>query len=385
MPQFIIRNFQSISEAKLRVEGLTLLVGESSSGKTACFRAIFAAANNRFRNGQVKNGQDSAVVKIQMPDSPDCFTAIRPWSGSIKMALGQEKFDKIGRNLPRQIDEFFQFGTLDVGGEKFSLNFHDQFQKPLLLEFSQQRVMEILSASKGIDDLNFAKDTIQDLRVQNKGAFRAIDAVLTEAKENLSTTKRVYEQVSPLVQSLDSEYEVYSILNESLQKALQLEEYLNVLTTVSLKIDLHIRLQKELSDGLSLHGSFVQLDENLNILAEYDTLLRKVNTKYDCVRIYRELSSISTEKQESQLASCIELSSLFSESFDDRKLLTKITVCRTIQNLKECSSEFTTINALIATLESQLTQLSTIRNRIGELNEIVINHVCPVCHSKVIA
>ena len=135
MPNFIIRNFQAIKEAKLKVEGLTLLLGESSSGKSSCLRAIFAASNNRFKNGQVRYGQDHATVKIQMPDSDKVFTAIRPWTGSVKMKLDNEEFDRIGRSVPSQVEEFFNFGTIDVGADKFHLSFHDQFQKPLLLEF----------------------------------------------------------------------------------------------------------------------------------------------------------------------------------------------------------------------------------------------------------
>ena len=63
--------------------------------------------------------------------------------------------------------------------------------------------MEILSASKGIEDLNFAKDVLQDLRVQNKGAFRAVDAILSEAKDNYSKVKSEVDSVSPVMDKLE--------------------------------------------------------------------------------------------------------------------------------------------------------------------------------------
>lgn len=383
MPNFIVRNFQAISEARLRVEGLTLLVGESSSGKTACFRAIFAATNNRFKNGQVKNGQDSAVVKIQLPDSPDVFTAIRPWAGSIKMALGNERFDKIGRTLPHQIDEFFNFGTLDVGGEKFSLNFHDQFQKPLLLEFSQQRVMEILSASKGIDDLNFAKDTIQDLRVQNKGAFKAVDAILSEAKSNLSDAKSKVELYKPLNDSLEQSWSKSINLHDNLDRLHVLSEYFDSVALVESKISYLQRLFSLASklDSLSTES------KSLDVLSVWMVQLVAMGIREDKLQtkcsILSKIESIDISAVTSKLCQLSSLQEFLTMSFDTSILEGRISICKSLEKNKSVSDRVRSTGQRLDNLKDSLSQLDTVSVRIQELNRVVVDHICPVCHSKV--
>ena len=99
MPDFIIRDFQSIKEAKISVKGFTLLIGESSAGKSACLRAIQAATTNRFKSGQIRNGCDHIMVKVRYEDKEDVLQVRRNETGSPIAMLGKTMFSKmkIGR------------------------------------------------------------------------------------------------------------------------------------------------------------------------------------------------------------------------------------------------------------------------------------------------
>ena len=193
----IIKNFQAISSAKFRFEGFGLIVGQSSSGKSACMRAINAAAHNRFKNKQVKYGEEEAEILIRTEANEPVITAIRPRTGSIIYKRGNDKFTKVNRTIPLEIDSQLNLGVIDMDAKKHSLHFHMQFQKPLLLEYSNKKLLEILSASKAFDDLNVLKEFLTDKRSQLKGGFTAVSSIISENNVNISSTKKYLETNKP--------------------------------------------------------------------------------------------------------------------------------------------------------------------------------------------
>ena len=94
-----ITNYQSLVKANLVIDGLTILKGESNSGKSSVFKAI-CSTHNRFRMGSVRFGEDSAVVILKYGDDPRLLRVeIRPWSISNyafrSKELGYQHFDKL--------------------------------------------------------------------------------------------------------------------------------------------------------------------------------------------------------------------------------------------------------------------------------------------------
>ena len=51
----IVRNFQSVKEAKINISGLTVLRGESNAGKSSYLKALYAATHNRFRSIRISS------------------------------------------------------------------------------------------------------------------------------------------------------------------------------------------------------------------------------------------------------------------------------------------------------------------------------------------
>lgn len=63
-----VRDFQSIGDATIEVDGLTIITGQNNSGKTALIRAIFGAFTNARGTSFVRSGSDSAKVDIVFSD-----------------------------------------------------------------------------------------------------------------------------------------------------------------------------------------------------------------------------------------------------------------------------------------------------------------------------
>ena len=70
-----VRNFQSISDADITVDGFTILVGESSQGKSACMHVEFEGLKAHFRqSGRINQLRDE--LRFQM--AADFIVGIRP-------------------------------------------------------------------------------------------------------------------------------------------------------------------------------------------------------------------------------------------------------------------------------------------------------------------
>ena len=91
-----IENFQSIREADLEVDGLTIITGQNNSGKSAIMRAIRAVFQNRRDSGFIHDGQDYCLVRIDFDDGQYVQWkkyGKRPIRGKNKGILGSFKTD----------------------------------------------------------------------------------------------------------------------------------------------------------------------------------------------------------------------------------------------------------------------------------------------------
>lgn len=68
-----IRNFQSIRDATIVVEGLTVITGRNNCGKSVVVRAIRAALTNAKGTGYVRYGTDKCIVEIDFGDGRSLY------------------------------------------------------------------------------------------------------------------------------------------------------------------------------------------------------------------------------------------------------------------------------------------------------------------------
>ena len=361
MIQTVIRDFQSIEEAKITIKGVTLIVGESNQGKSACLRALQAACTNRFKAGQVKHGKDYAVIRIKTEESPDILTVARAWSGgSPNIQLGGRKFSKLGRTLPKEVSDFLNLGFVDLNGETYSCNFHPQFQKPMLLEYSQQKVMEILSASTALDDLKDTKEELMSVRAKNKGAISAVEGIIIDTRNKLGIAKTKAETFIPVFDEFDIKFTNLEALEAQLSN---LEALINKAKELTV-------LDNELNKIKSLQTLQTDTDRLMKKYAILDTIIIRYNS--DLEEKLKTLSLLESLGKSLNTVICQEANLVVKE-----RTLSEIVLRE--DKLKSYNHKRLQLDQL----ETNLKGLDILISSESSLVKVVEEHECPICGNKV--
>lgn len=381
MPDFIIRDFQSITEAKIPIKGFTIIVGDSSAGKSACLRAMFAATHNRFKIGQVQHGKEFIEVKVRYEDDDRILVVRRNQTGSPVMKLGDQVFSKMARCVPQEVEEFNNFGTLDVGNDIYSLNFHEQFQKPLLLEYSQKKVMEILSASKSLDDLQVVHYALSKKREQNRGAFKTVEALVNENNAKLSMLKYDLSQTEPSFKRVQELYNGAQDIESKLDALNNLQgligKYKRVDQTCDILVDALAESNKIVStqDRLDSVSKLSALIKDRVLSESRDELLGLIISGTD-----RVLGLVSPQKVD-DFTERWRVYEFVEKQIERKEKIHNICV----EGVKHQSAQkhSTDFSIKADSLKSLLRSMIVLENREKQLIDVVEKHICPVCGSNV--
>lgn len=372
MLDLIVRDFQAVKEVKLRIKGFTVLKGPSNSGKSSTIKAFYAATHNRFGSNQVRVGEDSAVVKVRWEGKEPTLSVMRKWSGASPiMKLGENTYHKLSRNVPSEVEEFNNFGSLQAGSDKYSLNFFVQFQKPLLLEYSQRRVMEILSASVAMSELDLVHKRLAELRSENRGAFDSVDSIITDTKAKLSETKFKIGELEPVVNQIKeklSKVEQLLTRKEALSQARRLVDSLQCQKDKDIILKEMVSVIQALLDKGERKQALSEISErSCNIVSMHGicsllgTLIGVNNELESNVKRHKMLMSIKGIKMPSPN---------FMEVLDKRitgldkldLLMASRNMCRSLQTLVD-TQKMLTIN-------------------VEKAEKILNNNLCPLCGNK---
>jgi len=224
-----VKNYQSLIDVNLKVEGLTIIKGQSNAGKSSLFKALYSATHNRFRQGCVRFGQDSCIVSVRYPDSPVILRVERSSQGGSPLvslgckALGYKSFNKMNRDVPPEIQQFNNFGKISAStSDEFSLNFTPQFTPPLLVQFSPKKVVEILAYSQATQDALKAKKQIDEKNLKLKGAIENMDSVVSSSKQEVARAQKHFNRFKDRDAVL-VEKQTYQSLSDELQDYLDLQ------------------------------------------------------------------------------------------------------------------------------------------------------------------
>lgn len=133
-----IANFQSIKKANLELGTFTVIVGPSSSGKSALIRAFRALASNVRGNSMITRGQKDMLVSART-DTHLISLERSERSGTYRLAGvdGEISFTKLAGEVPQQISDALRLNP--------DINFAAQFDKPFLLDESGATVARQLA------------------------------------------------------------------------------------------------------------------------------------------------------------------------------------------------------------------------------------------------
>lgn len=199
MIDIVVKDYLAVKEAKIRVTGLTVLRGESYSGKSSFFRALQAAVTNRFSSGCVRWGSPEASISVRCADSSAVLRVTRGSKGSTVYSLGGVNFEKVGRNVPNEVASFLNLGVLVSGADQLSLTFWEQFSRPLLHSFSQARIGDLLGGGEALHDWTVASKSLSVRKSELKGIESALLQQVDDAVSAVAAWGSLVADAEPLV------------------------------------------------------------------------------------------------------------------------------------------------------------------------------------------
>jgi ABC-type cobalamin/Fe3+-siderophores transport system ATPase subunit len=153
-----LKDFQGWPEARLTLEGFTVVVGPSNRGKSALARAAKAILRNGITEGQVRLGTKQARVSLSLPDHE--IESTRPKRGSASYVVDGEEFGALGGNVPPVMKDW-GYQPVEVNGVKIDPVFAGQFDAQFLLSSSPAETSAILNAFSSTERLDRGKKTLK--------------------------------------------------------------------------------------------------------------------------------------------------------------------------------------------------------------------------------
>lgn len=183
-----IRNFQSLTDVQLDLAPLTVIVGPSSSGKSAFIRALMALIRNRRGTEFITHGERTSSISATLAQSivtltrstqasPNSYTLIPTQSRSEK-----QEFTKLGGEVPTQISV-----ALGIPTAQAPLVIASQFDAPYLLSASSTEAARIFGT------LTNASILLDGARESNRRKLQAAQLLRTRATDLDQITARVPE------------------------------------------------------------------------------------------------------------------------------------------------------------------------------------------------
>lgn len=191
-----VTGFQSLHDVRLALAPFTVVVGPSSSGKSALTRALRTLVNNGRGSSFVTTGFKKSVLKATTPrgevtlsrgSAADNAYILTPLDGT-----APTKMTKLGGETPEEVREFFGF-SLDA------LHLAAQFDKPYLLDATPQEVARVLADVTNIGAVRDAGREAKRRRLAAGVHLRSRSADLDRLREGLPEAEAARERHATLL------------------------------------------------------------------------------------------------------------------------------------------------------------------------------------------
>lgn len=172
-----VKNFQSIKETELEVEGFTVITGRSSIGKSALIRATAAAFFGWPGDHYVKTGETFTGVVVDLDDTKVTWRKVKNPTPKRQTALqvGPDVHTKLGRDHG-ELTAKTGVVEIQVGPKRFRPQVAGQHDQPFLLTETETTVAEIFKVLGRADTVTNAqalagkdrRQTTQTLEVRER-------------------------------------------------------------------------------------------------------------------------------------------------------------------------------------------------------------------------
>lgn len=259
-----VRNFQSLYDVKLDVAKFTVIVGPSSSGKSAFMRALRTLASNSRGTSFLSYGQTQASVSARGLDWTVTLERGAHNGYKVSTSAGDDTFTKLGGAVPDRVTEILGIQPISDG---MSINFADQFDRPYLVGETGQTVARVLGELTNVSRIF---DAVREANRRRSGA----SSLLKTRKSDVEGLKTQAEQYRGLkermaqIKSAESLVEQARFFETSAQR---LEDVLDSLLVSQAALDKYaedLLPVPDLSVVIDLRDKVFRLEATLDVLED---------------------------------------------------------------------------------------------------------------------
>lgn len=263
-----VQHFQSLDDVTIELAPFTVIVGPSSSGKSALTRALHTLIANRRGSSFISHGERTASITARTSQGTVTLTRGKGTSDNSYVVIPsdpahplapQTTYSKLGGDVPVEVSRFLGIDPRDP------IAFASQFDKPYLLDDSPAEIARTLGS-------------LTNATVLLEGARRANNRRL-DARRTLTTRRADLESITERVPA----YRALAAQRESLSAA---EEHIERARTIQRDID-------SLSRAIEQHEINEQRVEALAGAADFE-----VPDEQDIIRAARTFSQFRKDLAE---------------------------------------------------------------------------------------
>lgn len=304
-----VKNIQAIEDLTIELStGLTVVVGDNESGKTALIRAILACLTNADAKFERRKGTDKSEVALLFDDGTEKGLSVL-WtrkqgrsSATISYLIGGREYTRMGRSVPERLKQIaFPW---KIGGSDFGLVQIQEQNSPAFLVTEMS-----MAASKAWDALEG-----QDFR-------SVVDSCKSLIKKEASVQSQCSKKLNFYKDSIDGRLEMLDDLFISSQKDVR---EARSLYSLLLKRKLKVIEEAQLEFSELFRVLVLKLREKVDV----SELLRRANIIYGLTKVYELRVSFGESLK--------ELASKKSELDGCDKGLTEFLDCPYYKETGEC-------------------------------------------------
>lgn len=223
-------NFQSLQDVEVEFGKFTVIVGASSSGKSALTRAMKAVTSNSLNSDNITKGSKHSAVSLKTENAT--VTIEREIGGSsaykvTRTGSKESSYLKLNRQVPTEVTEVL--GISPSTQEVSSINFAGQFDAPYLLKEGSSSVARILGELTNVSTIFAA------VREASRRAKNASGIVNLRKKDQSKLLNQIgdYSNVGIQAKAVASAEQKLSETNQLDVKIRKLQELLGTATAAS--------------------------------------------------------------------------------------------------------------------------------------------------------
>jgi len=192
-----VRDFQSVADATIVIDGLTVVTGTNNAGKSAFFRAIRGVFTNARGSDFVRHGAKHCIVDLTFEDGRT-LTWKKGGDGTNDYIIDGKEFPKVGQGVPPEVREF-GVAPVPVGNTELWPQIAQQITGvSFLLHETGSVIAEAVADVERVNQLSRALKACESDKRAAKGTLKVRRKDLTTYKERRETFAGLDEAVEQM-------------------------------------------------------------------------------------------------------------------------------------------------------------------------------------------